>query len=130
MKTAQEILKERETAKKIAESKQSESVNKSITGMIQAWINAGMARMNEFENSDVRYITISSSEVHDGGFICSDYDHYAGCAECRAIAKPFHDAGYQVYISFPWDDWSGGYSGAMCIALPGVLKQFIKFEDD
>ena len=127
MKTAQEILKEREAAKKIAESKKGIVAKKSTAEMVKAWIAAGMARMNEFEGSDVKYITISSSEVYDGGFTCSDYDHYAGCEECRAIAKPFHDAGYQVYISFPWDDWSGGHPGYMYIALPDVLEQFVRF---
>lgn len=125
MKTAQEILKEREIAKKIAESKKVEVVKKSTAEMVEAWITAGMARMKEFEGSDVRYITISSSEVHVG-FTCSDYDHYAGCLERRAIAKPFIEAGYEVDISFPWDDWSGGHPGIMYIALPGVIKNPIK----
>lgn len=126
MKLAQEILKEREIAKKIAESKKCEVVKKSTAEMVQAWIAAGMARMNEFEGSDIRYITIYSDEVHGCNFTCADYDRYAGCKEMHAIAKPFHDAGYQVYISFPWDDWSGGHSGYMIIALPDVLEQFVK----
>lgn len=126
MKTAQEILKEREIAKKIAESKKVEVVKKSTAGMVEAWIAAGMARMNEFEGSNVRYITISSGEVHDGNFTCADYDRYARCPERRALAKPFIEAGYEVDISFPWDDWSGGHPGVMYIALPGVIKNPIK----
>lgn len=121
MKTAQEILKEREIAKKIAESKKVEVVKKSTAEMVEAWIAAGMARMHEFEGSDVRYITIFSHEVHDN-FTCADYDRYAGCPERRAIAKPFIEAGYEVDISFPWDDWSGGHPGVMYIALPGLIK--------
>ena len=126
MKTAQEILKEREIAKKIAESKKCEVVKKSTAEMVQAWIAAGMARMNEFEGSNIRYITISSDKVHGCNFTCADYDRYARCPERRAIAKPFIEAGYEVDISFPWDDWSGGHPGVMYIALPGVIENPIK----
>lgn len=69
----------------MVDSKHYESVKKSTEEMIKAWTIAGMTRMNEFEGSNVRYITITSDKV-PAGFTHKDYDLYADSDVVRTIA--------------------------------------------
>lgn len=129
MITALEIIENRK-AKEAAAIKALNDSKKEIrdsvhSKILAAWTNIGEELVAELENSKNDYC-----EYHGYGenseITLYHYEKFTDYSLKESIAKPFINAGYEVALGFPWDDWSGGHPGYMTIGLPGSLnKEFI-----
>lgn len=126
MITASEIIENRKL-KKAATIKQlndseTEIRDSARSKILVAWTNIGEELVAKLENSKNDYC-----EYHgfgENGEITIDYyENFTDYSLKESIAKPFINAGYEVALGFPWDDWSGCHPGYMTIGLPGSLNE-------
>ena len=126
MITALEIIENRKIKKAAAIKASNDSkieIRDSIRSKIlAAWTNIGEELVAELENSKNDYCDYHGYG-ENGEISLYHYENFTDYSLKESIAEPFINAGYEVALGFPWDDWSGSHPGYMTIGLPGSLKK-------